>query len=231
MGCDIHAYVDYEEDLVRRDGNRWVSNLGEFHVGRDYLLFGILAGVRYHEAKLFDPKGLPDQLSYVTNGEATLFVVDHETEESGCCTRENADRWNASHEEQKKRWGDKAGIGGYVDAEKTRVYHPDWHSHSWLTTEELKQAIEKYASFKEPQQKTAERVNGEWVIPEGYMPDPAFADFFEKKADSENYQFMPLISKEPIALKAPPAILAIYQAMKSLQESGYNPRFVFWFDN
>jgi len=232
MGCDIHAYVDYEEDIVKRDGNLWVSNLGEFHIGRDYLLFGILAGVRCAEDKLFDPKGLPDQMSYVTSGAATLFVVDHETEEQGCCTRESADRWHQSWLEQKARWdflGERAGIGGYTDAEQKRIHHPDWHSHSWLTTDELRQVIEKYASYKEPSRKQAERVDGEWVIPEGYMPDPAFAEFFEKKA--EDYEFMPLISKKPLSLFAPATIVAVYKAMQSLEESGYKPRFVFWFDN
>lgn len=188
-------------------------------------------GVRHPDAKLFDPKGLPDAMSYTTNGDVSLYVLDQEeTEERGCCTRANAELWNKSHEDQKARC-DRAGIGGYVDPEKQRIYHPDWHSHSWLTTDELRQVIEKYASYSEPQHLMAKRVNGEWEIPEGYMPDPAFADFFEKKADSENYQIMPLVSKEPVSLRAPAEIVAIYNAMKSLEESGNNARLVFWFDN
>lgn len=232
MGCDIHAYVDYETAKEPEfQDRRWVHSLGSFSVGRDYLLFGIMAGVRHEEAKLFDPKGLPDELSYVTNDEATLFVVDDERDAEGCCHRRNADRWHERHQEQKRRWGDRAGVGGYVDEGKTRVYHPDWHSHSWLTADELRQVIEKYASFKEPQQLMAKRVNGEWEIPEGYIPDPSFVEFFEKKADHENYQMMPLVTKEPVPLRAPASIVAIYHAMKSLEESGYKARLVFWFDN
>ena len=182
MGCDIHAYVDYE---VEKDHDcRWVKNLGSFRVERDYLLFGIMAGVRHEQAKLFDPKGLPDRMSYVTNDEVKLFVVEDEREAAeGRCHRRNADRWHENHEEEKKERGELAGIGGYVDAEKTHVYHPDWHSHSWLTADELRQVIEKYNSLK------------------------------------------------PASWMVPAEIVAICNAMRSLEESGYEARLVFWFDN
>lgn len=223
MGCDIHAYVDYDEP--NDHDHKWVGHLGSFSIGRDYLLFGIMAGVRCPDYALFEPKGLPEHLSWRTLHEATLFVVQGETDEHGMCSKESAERWHQSWLRHKQ------GVGGYVDAEQKRVHHPDWHSHSWLTTSELKQVIEKYASYREPEHKNAERVNGEWVIPEGYKPDPAFASFFEDKSEDKDYQFMPLVSIEPIARRVPATILAVYNAMKSLEESGCTPRFVFWFDN
>ena len=286
MGCDIHAYVDYDEpndhdqeyeydktqkmlaeyDLpkegVGQTGRR-IRHLGSFHVGRDYLLFGIMAGVvrvphyalfepkglpehlswqtswdvpesvRVPHYALFEPKGLPEHLSWQTLNEATLFVVEGdfhaEREESGTCSKESAEQYHQSW--LRNQPIHKQGVGGYVDADQERVYHPDWHSHSWLTTNELKQVIEKYASYRKLEYKTTERVNGEWVIPEGYKPDPVFASFFENKSEAKDYQIMPLVSIEPIALRVPATILAIYGAMKSLEESGCTPRFVFWFDN
>lgn len=235
MGCDIHAYVDYDQP-----NSEYVGQLGSFNIGRDYLLFSIMASVRLprgrsNDIAVFEPKGLPEHLSWKTLDEATLFIADpHDSNERGMCSKESAEQYHQSWLRHKQ------GVGGYVGGihgdtqidptePPTRVYHPDWHSHSWLTTNELKQVIEKYASYSELEQKIAERVNGEWVIPEGYKPDPAFTHFFENK--DENYQFMPIISVEPIALKVPPAILAVYCAMKSLEESGCTPRFVFWFDN
>lgn len=44
MGCDIHVYVDYELKKLEEGQTRWVHNLGQFRVGRDYLLFGIMGG-------------------------------------------------------------------------------------------------------------------------------------------------------------------------------------------
>lgn len=225
MGCDIHAYVDYDEPNDFE--HKWVGHLGEFILGRDYFLFSLMAGVRGNEA-LFQPKGLPEHLSWRTLHEAALFIVDGEREESGTCTQADAERYHQSWLRHKE------GVGGYVGGEngdKKRVYHPDWHSHSWLTSEELKQVIDKYASHSEPHLITAKKVDGEWVIPEGYKPDPSFASFFEKKKEEEDYQFMPLVSITPIALKAPATVLAVYHAMKSLEESGCVPRLVFWFDN
>ena len=57
MGCDIHAYIEF------RLGGTW-----EFHSEalcfRDYVLFGLLAGVRGSEEPLYLPRGLPDDLSF-----------------------------------------------------------------------------------------------------------------------------------------------------------------------
>lgn len=68
MGCDIHFYVEHKVDGVwkqaffpdaetERDGKYW------YH-GRNYLLFGLLAGVRNeHATPLSKPRGIPSDLS------------------------------------------------------------------------------------------------------------------------------------------------------------------------
>lgn len=59
MGCDIHAYVEakteYGWDLISR-----------LHINRSYGFFGILAGVRQPALKMFEPRGVPDDLSLFT---------------------------------------------------------------------------------------------------------------------------------------------------------------------
>jgi hypothetical protein len=60
MGCDIHPYVEIKIKGV------WHLYRAESKHGRSYLLFGIMAGVRAPEVKLFDPRGLPTDASLVT---------------------------------------------------------------------------------------------------------------------------------------------------------------------
>ncbi|MCI5065264.1 hypothetical protein MRY87_06035 [bacterium] len=54
MGCDIHAWVEY-----RSSGESEAQVFGEIWFGRNYELFGLIAGVRGYEM-LFSPRGLPE---------------------------------------------------------------------------------------------------------------------------------------------------------------------------
>lgn len=99
MGCDIHTYVEVKE------GGRWVGNDEEvFEVpdiarwdyrkdyyptkhsvhpdlGRNYSLFGWLAGVRNYSAvvPLSAPRGVPDDLSGTVSDEAFRWEGDGHT--------------------------------------------------------------------------------------------------------------------------------------------------------
>jgi len=48
----------------------------------------------------------------------------------GCCTPSRAEAWV------------ERGSSRYKDAEKMFVSNPDWHSHSWLTTDEYASVVE-----------------------------------------------------------------------------------------
>ncbi len=78
MGCDIHLYTEY------RDGVRWMNcdnwrlrrmgsegyTLHPLWEGRNYVLFGILAGVRdTWVARIDDPRGRPEGMSEVVERE------------------------------------------------------------------------------------------------------------------------------------------------------------------
>jgi hypothetical protein len=56
VGADIHAFVEYKVD-------KEYFSLAEINFGRNYELFGLLAGVRGGEP-LFDPKGSPTDMSW-----------------------------------------------------------------------------------------------------------------------------------------------------------------------
>lgn len=146
MGCDIHCYIEYH------DGHdRWSGFGGRINPGRNYRLFGALAGVRTDAIEHVQPRGLPPDIGYVAIEDATLFIGDP-AECSGCTTRENADRWLAQ------------GCSRYWDAKQTRVTHPDWHSHSWLKTAEFAGAMERYYRDPYPGEKGIKAIEYEAIL-------------------------------------------------------------------
>ncbi len=133
MGCDIHAYVEYS-----KDGQYW-KNLTDNAGSRNYVMFGVLAGVRVVDAQLFEPKGMPEgELGYVTSHGYWLNVAPDEHPDWA-----DGEGWTAL--EKAQDWIDRGcSKPDYNDGKLRRVSHPDWHSHSWLTAAELSEAIEHY---------------------------------------------------------------------------------------
>jgi hypothetical protein len=138
MGCDIHVYVEYS-----KDGKYW-KNLTENFGQRDYRMFGIMAGVRWEEGKLFDPKGLPEgRLSFDTERAHWCHVAPDSHPEwadgDDWISKETAERWISNGYSQPE----------YVDGALKRVTNPDHHSHSWLTTAELEQCVNRYLELSD----------------------------------------------------------------------------------
>lgn len=146
MGCDIHMFVEYK----RKDSDYWQSLGGRINPGRNYFMFGILSkGVRSMPSFSFEPKGIPENMSYSANErEYILISEDREIDGESWCSLEDAKRW--------ERNGSKIL---YHNGKPWKVEHPDWHSHSWLTIEEYKKALDFYKEecvkenydFKEPE--------------------------------------------------------------------------------
>jgi hypothetical protein len=137
MGCDIHMYVQYrKKDFDPKWESYWNEFGGHLNPGRDYSMFGILSdGVRSSWTKCHEPKGLPEgNLGWTAEREAYLYVkTDTNPYDDGYCTLEDAQRWGRKIELDK-------------DGKPWRTIHPDWHSFSWLTTEEYAQALRWYSS-------------------------------------------------------------------------------------
>lgn len=158
MGCDIHTYVEfgkrpapdrevYWETFTRNGGSR------------NYLMFGVLAGVRVDAVKRFDPKGMPEGgLSYRTSEDYWVHVAPENHPEwadtDGWCSLESAERWVASGSSVGER--DESG-------RLHRVSGPDWHSHSWLTADELESALHCYREAVPKYWPTETDAPAEWV--------------------------------------------------------------------
>lgn len=123
MGCDIHLYIEYKPS----GADRWRSFGERINPGRNYQIFGRLAGVRCEDEQHIAPRGVPEDMSYSALGDHWLYVTDRPGD--GSCTRQDAERYISNCG---SRWR---------GSEQKHVSHPDWHTHSWLTTSEFADAI------------------------------------------------------------------------------------------
>lgn len=114
MGCDIHAYIEFGEDMT--DVTR-IECFGKVRIPRNYLLFALLAGVRSDGTvePVVPPRGIPKPLSFCVAGKYTEFVKPKERPK---LLQDNTVRW----------W----------DPDKLYRVCPDWHTPSWLTADELR---------------------------------------------------------------------------------------------
>ncbi len=141
MGCDIHAYIEYGPSSVERElgTKQWVGFFGAIHLDRDYHLFAALSDTRNDGEiePVCEPRGLPATLSSWVEAENTLLVSESEKNEPGCTPKDRAEQWV------------EGGSSQWVDAKRSRITHPDWHSHSWVSAEEFEEAMRR-AKCKSP---------------------------------------------------------------------------------
>lgn len=127
MGCDIHAYPE-----ARASDRGWRS-LGTVEINRNYLLFGHLAGVRAQVDPVAQPRGLPSDAGWFAKYDAALLVLDGGVPSyERSVSRKQAEAWVASG---KSKWVDGTGY----------ISDPDWHTHSWLTLAECREALRRAA--------------------------------------------------------------------------------------
>jgi hypothetical protein len=141
MGCDIHAYldvVDWEPNEKTGDPG-WTSTFAaRLDLGRDYTLFGVLAGVR-GGTPVYSPRGLPEfkEMGFATSRDYWLQVTD-----APAC--EFCGECNHVSPQDVAAWRVKTiEVGGITYAQ-----HPDWHHPSWLYHHELEKVVEAYPDDK-----------------------------------------------------------------------------------
>lgn len=125
MGADIHCYVEYTEKAGSVPLDDWQCFGGRINPGRNYYLFGLLAGVR-GGPPIFEPRGMPQSYSYEVRGDHLIYVSDGGGENT--VTPERAEQLVNSCCAQYVK-----SVNG---AEKAFITHPDYHSHSFLSLDE-----------------------------------------------------------------------------------------------
>lgn len=131
IGCDIHCYIEYQTPGGAEAG-QWSNFGGRINPGRDYEVFGRLAGARGGSA-LVAPRGFPDDAAFEAMNDFWLFIdYSGDGNGEGHTTPERAQKYVKEYRQRYR--------GGSHD-KPTCVSDPDWHSHSWLTTAEWADAI------------------------------------------------------------------------------------------
>ncbi len=143
MGCDIHLIIEYRRKAdpeVSEEMTGWDSFGRVFNPGRNYGVFGRLAGVRSYKEKPFLPlRGIPEGLSYWATYEYQYIITEDPNDEDGYCSAQDAARW-LEH-------GNSKPI--MRDGKLWAVTDPDAHSASWLTGAEYREAIAAYKTTYE----------------------------------------------------------------------------------
>ena len=139
MGCDIHLYIEHAHPQPDDKKLYWQSLGGRINPGRDYDLFAKIAGVREYSDQpskcLIPPKGSPVDLGWSAADDDRFRVIPDGEEESG--EREV----NRSRAEEWIKYGSH-----WIALDEGRpeywVSDPDNHSHTWLTPQEFRAALE-----------------------------------------------------------------------------------------
>lgn len=146
MGCDIHTFIEYS-DFIHSDHDHIAPELrgtpywrclgGRFNPGRNYGMFGILAGVRTTDHQLFKQRGLPEgKLSWEVEDYMRIRIADEGEEPTeGEVSLATAQNWTQ---------GRYSETVTELDGKPRWVTNPDLHSSSWLTSAELRQVIARY---------------------------------------------------------------------------------------
>lgn len=143
MGCDIHMYIEYNEK--NNENKSWISFSKKINPGRLYAIFAKLADVCNHKEWNIKPiaadRGFPENAgcysvsdNYIDVSDNYMCLSDEEVDNNSC-SKEMAESW--------VKWG----YSKYINNEKNKVSNPDWHSHSWATTKELKKVL-KFINVK-----------------------------------------------------------------------------------
>jgi hypothetical protein len=207
MGCDIHLYIEYKSKKPRYDGreSNWASFGNRINPGRNYAMFGLMANVRncYSDGKLpvlVEPRGMPDDVYYSTADDNRMYISEDECE--NYVTMETAEGWV------------KSGSSTFInnkEGKPTWVTNPDWHSHSWLTTSEFENVLNKYLELESGWYK--ERVDTHYKMVERLNIQPS------------SWMYAPL------DMDIEPTYQVVLASLKRFEELGYDARIVFWFDN
>jgi hypothetical protein len=90
VGADIHCYIEHARP---RDDLYWMTFGSRINPGRDYRMFGILAGVRSDDEPMFPVRGLPEKHSLTVLWDNQYYVTDDGAEDSETVTRAKAEGW------------------------------------------------------------------------------------------------------------------------------------------
>lgn len=155
MGTDIHCFPEYMPE-----GNEvWRSLCGEFHVARDYDIFGKMAGVR-GGTPLFPARGIPRDISSDGVDAGFIFVDDFRAAPEFRTSFALANQFVSE------------GRSFWLNEHRAAYADLDFYSHSWLLRHEYRAVLD------------AERAPGLQPIDASYWALLAALDEIEQRSKS-----------------------------------------------
>lgn len=226
MGCDIHAYIDFD-DYQDREGNWHASNYAHPSLGRNYTLFALMAGVR-HDPRidqfqpLFAARGLFERYSWRVQDDYVCRINDEHAAKGweGYVTVADAHRWL------------KQGSSQWVDEANQMLSGPDWHSASWLTADELDQVKTVYEGLEfAPESWFQMRPPAVQAVPPGAVVRQLTSEYFFPGLGEHDQEWYVEVGERK-AYSAPTTLTATIAALRALEgERPGSARLIFWFDN
>lgn len=211
MGCDIHCYLEYYSEESKPNVPYVHSfSYDQIAFGRDYLLFGCLAGVRHAIKPIVEPRGLADdpEFGWVVKNKLFLKIIDEEpnSTEYNCISRTEAERLLSST--QNKYTTKKMQNDGVI-------VNPDYHTISWVSLSELLKIRKLYL---------LENVKY-WSDLSG-KKRKELTDFIDNTSESDlfNYTFG---ENDSAVLYSTILCMTGFERMSTYTKT----RLVFWFDN
>lgn len=178
----------------------------------------------------FEEKGIPRNLGHCAAAAYTLNVVkdgDPEANTDGCCSETEADAWvSGGSSEIWDRWQDGTVM---------RVTGPDWHTPSWLDTEEmtiLAQRLRASLEARIPDAKVEQDKSLKWA-----------QNALERATSEQDAEAIVRATREvkkatrwatwnPLRDESLARVEALVALMQRLEADGtLRARVVFWFDN
>lgn len=206
MGCDIHCYIEYKKPSHQP----WRNFGGRINPGRNYILFGALAGVRCDDIPHITPRGIAPDMAGAAFSDCSIYVSKLETgwEEVGGDVHYSRSHAAECVGKGYCQWLPRSPS----DNPPSFVTDSDYHTHSWLNADEFELAIASYlkaVGF----QLSAPRLTGPKEASELNLENPAAGQSAQHH------------------LTAITAYWPILHAMRCFEAQGMESRLVFWFDN
>jgi hypothetical protein len=141
MGCDIHCYVEYTNKKDDDATSEWRSFLPRVNPGRDYLLFANIAGVRVDNINpVVELRGVPEDAGWRAKWDNYYIINDEDAER---CEDHDENRYvRLATAKEWESYGYSKIVYGTGKSDPY-IQSPDHHSHTWLTVDELEEALNR----------------------------------------------------------------------------------------
>lgn len=201
MGCDIHCYIEHRA----KGFERWDDFGIRINPGRNYWMFGFMAGVRCEDFPHIIPRGFPEDAAYAAFDDEAIYINDGQIEDTK--SEDGSFYYSPKHAQECVA----KGYCRYIErnGKQSWVSNSDHHTHSWLNADEFELCIAAYL-----------KQCGFQINTLRLMTPEANGAELSTMSEDQRSNFNSICEYWPILA-----------AMRCFEAMGRESRLVFWFDN